>query len=165
MVDNYIKKSHEFITFKTNLNKEISNTNKFKPNTSNDCFLIKEKWFNDFEELISNVNSKKNSFPEIKRNLFNQFLSKYNPEFINDISSAIKNFEGKSNLKIISKNLVNLMYKKEFVLKNNSVKYYAGNYKLIIEFINSNVSNVLLIINPSKQLSEQTIYYFSCNKK
>ena len=165
MVDNYKKIFSEFKTFKTNLNNEISNTNKFKPNTNNDCFLIKEKWFNDFEELISNVNSKKNSFPEIKRNLFNQFLSKYNPEFINDISAAIKNFEGKSNLKIISKNLVNLMYKKEFVLKNNSVKYYAGNYKLIIEFINSNVSNVLLIINPSKQLSEQTIYYFSFNKK
>ena len=118
MVDNYIKKSHEFITFKTNLNKEISNTNKFKPNTSNDCFLIKEKWFNDFEELILNINNKKNLSQEIRGNKLNQFFSKNKPEFINDISSAIKNLEENSNIKLIGKNFVNLMYqyKKDSVL-------------------------------------------------
>ena len=165
MVDNYQKISYEFIEFKTNLSKEISNINKFKSNINNECYIIKEKWFNDFEERISKVNSQKNINKEKRKNIFKSFFSKNNPEFINDISSAIKNLEEKSNLKIISKNFVNLLYKKEFILKYNSVKYYAGNYKLILEFINSNISNVLLIINPLSPLLKQTIYHFSINNK
>ena len=52
MVDNYQKISYEFIEFKTNLSKEISNINKFKSSINNECYIIKEKWFNDFEERI-----------------------------------------------------------------------------------------------------------------
>ena len=118
MDDNYNRIFHEFISFKTNLSKQISNINIFKYNINNDdCFLIKEKWCNDFKELISEINSKKKISKEIKRNVLYQFYSKNKPEFINGINSAIKNLEENSNLKIISKNLVNLMYKKEFVLK------------------------------------------------
>ena len=165
MDDNYIKISHELLNFKTNLSKEISNTNKIKFNLNNECFLIKEKWFNDFEELISEINSKKKLSKKIKGNVLYQFYSKNKPEFINDINSAIKNLEENSNLKIISKNLVNLLYKKDFILKNNSIRYYAGNNKLIFEFINSNVSNILLRIKPLENLSKQTIYYFTLKNK
>ena len=76
MVDNYQKIFHEFIEFKTNLNKEISNINKFKSNINNECYIIKEKLFNDFEERISKVNSQKNIIKEKRKNIFKSFFSK-----------------------------------------------------------------------------------------
>ena len=73
-----------------------------------------------------------------------------------------------SNLKLISKKFVQLLYPEELFLKNNSVKYYAGNNRLIIEFKNesNNISDVLLIINPLEKIfSQREIYYFSIKNK
>ena len=158
---NYSKIIREFISFKTNINKEISNANYSKNITKNECFYIKEKLFNEIEEKIKQINNKKNISQEVKMNIFKQFIQNNNQDIINDISSAINNLENNSNLKLINKNIISSCYEKSFVLNLNSVKYYAGNNKLIIEFNKPDLSNILLIIKPLENLSEQTIYSFS----
>ena len=162
---NYSKIIREFISFKTNINKEISNANYSKNITKNECFYIKEKLFNEIEEKITQLNNKKNTSQEVKMNIFKQFIQNNNQDIINDISSAINNLENNSNLKLINKNIISSCYEKNFVLNLNSVKYYAGNNKLIIEFNKSDLSNILLIIKPLEKLSEQTIYTFSITFK
>ena len=165
MNDKYNKISREFINFKTTLNQEIKNTNpKFSIN--NECYCIKEKWFNEFEAQINQYNTNKKSAQDSKNNNLKVFLSKNHPEFINDIDSAVKIFEGHSNIKIISKNLVILLCDKEKILNYNSVKFYAGNNKIILEFnIYSDVSISLLIISPLEELSQQVILYFPISNK
>ena len=158
---NYTKISHEFINFKTNLKTEISSDNFTKNATKNECYYIKEKLFNEIGDKITELNNRKNIGLEVKMNLFKLLISKNNQEIINDISSAINNLENNSNLKLISKNIISSCNEKNFVLKLNSVKYYAGNNKLIIEFYKSDLSDILLIINPLENLSKQTIYSFS----
>ena len=163
MSDKYSKISNEFINFRNNLKKEIENNNP-KSNPNNECYCIKEKWFKEFENIIISINNKKNLSFETRNNSLKGLISKTVPEFINDINSAINILEKRGNIKIISKNLVNLLYKKEFFLNNNSAKYYAGNNKLIIEFQNYSepeISNTLLLINPLEELSKQIIYHFS----
>ena len=162
---NYSKISHEFITFKTNINNEITNANYSKNNAKNECYYIKEKLFNEIENKISEISSKKHIKQESKIIIIKQLLTKNSQDIINDISSAIKNLESNSNLKLINKNMISFCFEKNFVLNLNSVKYYAGNNKLIIEFNKSDLSNILLIINPLKNLSEQTIYTFSITIK
>ena len=163
MSDKYSKISNEFINFRNNLKKEIENNNP-KSNPNNECYCIKEKWFKEFENIIISINNKKNLSFETRNNSLKGLISKTVPEFINDINSATNILEKGGNIKIISKNLVNLLYKKEFFLNYNSAKYYAGNNKLIIEFQNHSepeISNTLLLINPLEELSKQIIYHFS----
>ena len=167
MSDIYKNISHEFIRFKTSLLSEINNK-KWNPNTKNDCFCIKEKWFNEFEKQINKFNTNGNTKKDSKNNIIKIFLENNFPEFINDISSAMEILGKASNLKLISKKFVQLLYPEELFLKNNSVKYYAGNNRLIIEFKNesNNISDVLLIINPLEKIfSQREIYYFSIKNK
>ena len=168
MSDKYNKiNHHEFIEFKTSLNKEINNNNS-KFNSNNECYCIKEDWYNKFEQQINDINTKKNLSKDTKSNLIRLFLSKNSPEFINDISSAINVLENRENIKLISKNFVHSSFSPEFYFKFNSVKYYAGNNRLIIKFKieNSELSNILLIINPlEKILPKKEIYFFSAKIK
>ena len=103
---NYSKIIREFISFKTNINKEISNANYSKNITKNECFYIKEKLFNEIEEKITQINNKKNISQEVKMNIFKQLIQNNNQDIINDISSAINNLENNSNLKLINKNII-----------------------------------------------------------
>ena len=167
MNDIYNKISLEFIHFKTALNKEINNDN-WKINANNECYCIKEKWYNEFEQCINEINNKKNITKNTKNNLINIFLSKNKPEYINDISSAINILENKSNIKLISKSFVHSLDFEKIYLKCNSVKYYAGNSKLIIEFKSENneIYNILLIINPlEEEFSQKQIYNISFSNK
>ena len=154
----------EFLNFKTKLKKEIQNNTNLKSNYNNECYCIKEDWFNNLEDLVSETISKKNIRQEFKNNIIKNYLDKNKPEFINDISSAINNLEKGINLKIITNKIINAAYKKE-LLKYKSVKYYAGNNKLLIEFTknsgNSTIFKTLIIINPTEELCQQKIYTFS----
>ena len=154
----------EFLNFKTNLKKEILNNTNLKSNYSNECYYIKEDWFNDLEDFVSETISKKNIKKEVKNDIIKNYLDKNKPEFINDISSAINNLEKGINLKIITNKIINAAYKKE-LLKYKSVKYYAGNNKLLIEFTknsgSSTIFKTLIIINPTEELCQQKIYTFS----
>ena len=106
----------EFLNFKTNLKKEIQNNTDLKSNYSNECYYIKEDWFNDFEDFVSETISKKNIKKEVKNNIIKNYLDKNMPEFINDISSAINNLEKGINLKIITNKIINATYKKELII-------------------------------------------------
>ena len=167
MNDIYNKISLEFIHFKTALNKEINSDN-WKINANNECYCIKEKWYNEFEQCINEINNKNNITKNKKNNLINIFLSKNKPEYINDISSAINILENKSNIKLISKSFVHSLDFEKIYLKCNSVKYYAGKSKLIIEFKseNNDIYNILLIINPLKNnIFPKQIYNISFSNK
>ena len=167
MSDKYNKITHEFIEFKTTLNKEINNNNS-KFNSNNECYCIKEDWYNKIEQQINDINTKKNLSKDTKSNLIRLFLLKNSSEFINDISSALYVLENRENIKLISKNFVHSSFSPEFYLKYNSVKYYAGNNRLIIKFKieNSELSNILLLINPlEKILPKKEIYFFSAKIK
>ena len=117
MSDKYNKITHEFIEFKTSLNKEINNNNS-KFNSNNECYCIKEDWYNKFEQQINDINTKKNLSKDTKSNLIRLFLLKNSPEFINDNSSAINVLENRENIKLISKNFVHSSFSPEFYLIN-----------------------------------------------
>ena len=132
----------EFLDFKTNLKKEIQNNTNLKSNYNNECYCIKEDWFKNLEDFVSETINK-NKHQEVKNNIIKNYLDKNKPELINDISSAINYLEKGINLKIITNKIINAAYKKE-LLKYKSVKYYAGNNKLLIEFTkNSGISTIL----------------------
>ena len=158
---NYSKIIREFISFKTNINKEISNVNYTKNIYKNECYYIKEKLFNEIEEKITQINNNKTISQEVKMNILKYLIICNKKDIINDFLSAIYNLENNINLKLINKNIISSCYEKNFVLNLHSVKYYAGNNKLIIEFNKSDLSNILLIINPLEKLSRQIIYSFS----
>ena len=167
MNDNYNKISHEFINFKTNLNNEINNSN-WKNSVFNECYCIKEKWYIEFEQQINEINTKKNISKDTKNNLIKIFFVKNKPEFINDISTAINILENKSNIKLLSKSFVHSLDLAKINLKCNSVKYYAGNKKLIIEFKNENsdIYNFLLIKNAlENDLLQKQIYKIEFKNK
>ena len=170
MNESYNNCFSEFIKFKTTLKSDIlyNYENKYSPMeiilnnkqkiSSNNCYCIKEKFYNDFENLIDKLshNNKKN------KNI-REFLSSNSPEFINDIESAKNHLQNKLGLKLVSSKFINYIYKNNdnILKKNNSVKYFAGKNKLIIEFNNNDICNALLIINPLENISNQRIYYFS----
>ena len=170
MNESYNNCFSEFIKFKTTLKNDIlyNYENKYSPieiilnnklkTSSNNCYCIKEKFYNDFENLIDKLshNNKKN------KNI-REFLSSNSPEFINDIESAKNHLQNKLGLKLVSSKFINYIYKNNdnILKKNNSVKYFAGKNKLIIEFNNNDICNALLIINPLENISNQRIYYFS----
>ena len=124
MSDIYKNISHEFIRFKTSLLSEINNK-KWNPNTKNDCFCIKEKWFNEFEKQINKFNTNGNTKKDSKNNIIKIFLENNFPEFINDISSAMEILGKASNLKLISKKFVQLLYPEELFLININ-KYFQS---------------------------------------
>ena len=170
MNESYNNCCSEFIKFKTTLKNDIlyNYENKYSSNeiilnnklkiSSNNCYCIKEKFYNDFENLIDKLhhNNKKN------KNI-QQFLSSNSPEFINDIESAKNHLQNKLGLRLVSSKFINCIYKNNDIIlkKNNSVKYFAGKNKLIIEFNNNDLCNALLLINPLEKISNQRIYYFS----
>ena len=167
MNDNYNKISYEFINFKTKLNNEINNSY-WKNSVFNECYCIKEKWYIEFEQQINEINTKKSITKDTKNILINIFFEKNKPEFINDISTAINILENKSNIKLLSKSFVHSLDSEKINLKCNSVKYYAGNNRLIIEFKNeiSDIYNYLLIIYQlEKDFSQKQIYNISFNNK
>ena len=72
----------EFLNFKTKLKKEIQNNTNLKSNYNNECYCIKEDWFNNLEDLVSETINK-NKHQEDKNNIIKNYLDKNKPEFIN----------------------------------------------------------------------------------
>jgi hypothetical protein len=69
------------------------------------------------------------------------------PDFINDKNIAIELIKSNDKPKLIGKNIINSIYKKED-LKNYIVKYVAGFNNLIIMFMGEKFNSGFLLFNP-----------------
>ena len=117
----------------------------------NESFLIKEPWiqefiksFNDYERQSQNANNYR--WRKYKSNSSFSFPSQ-NPELVNDFSSAVDCLKNNNQLKLVNKELIELVFTvKKLNLNKNKCYYYAGNRKLIIDY--KSEKNALLLIDP-----------------
>ena len=145
-VYNIIKK--EYNDFKNELKNNIKNCSNVIKLSNKECYLIKENWDNELNNFITKYEKNRNFA-----------LPKKGPEFLIDISSTINYLNTNCRLKLISRNLINIIYKDKINLKDiNNVTYNAGNNKIIIEYKGNNEIDSLLIINPLEDIYNQKIY-------
>ena len=151
----------DYKSFKESLIKDIKNKLNPKIVNNKECYLINNNWYEELSNIIYQYEKYKNIY-EIDKKLKNLF-SKKKPEFINNIESVVNNILYNSfNLKLVSYNLIKVIYNHSINLNNyNRVHYYAGNNKIIIEFIEEN--ECILLINPLEDISLQEIIIFKIN--
>jgi len=144
MDEQYFNKiKNEYNSFEKELNDNIKS--KLKIIKHKEGFLIKENWYNEFSNILKESKNEKNQFNQTKK-----FLSTKKPDFFNDIQSIINCLENNIQIKLVSSNLLKLIYKDENSLKSyKRVHYYAGNNKLLIEYMEQEKkeTDALLIIN------------------
>ena len=85
-------------------------------------------------------------------------MPKNPPEFLNNIDSAI-DYLKTDKFKLISKELINLIFDENDLNNINLVNYYSGYNKIIIEFFGEEEINALLMYNPLEQISKNDIIY------
>ena len=146
--------------FRTNLFGNINNTNKllFTKN-SEDCYLIEENWINYYINCFDQYNKNNRSLESIIS------FQKYKPNFINDFKTIITYLKNEKKLKLINKNLLELLFSENDLI-NIPIKYYGGNDKIIIEYKDKKDAKALLLINPLNQNSIiNRVYILSINNK
>ena len=152
---NVIKKTYD--DFRNSLIININNKDKnlFTQN-SEDCYLIEESW-ND--ELLKSLYNSKDSSDYIT-------LPK-NFTFINNFNEIIAHLKDGKKLKLINKQIIDLLYQNDNNLKNIPIiKYCGGNNKLIIEYKNKIDNKALLLIDPLYQDSiTNRIFILSINNR
>ena len=118
---------NEFKKFRDTLETRIK-----KNNTTyydNDCYLIDNVWYNELEKNVKNSEKNiliKNGIYNSK-NIFNykvSFPQKF-PVFINDINLTIDYLKSNNKPQLISRKLMNKIYKKENLKNMNVVNYYS----------------------------------------
>ena len=118
---------NEFKKFRDTLETRIK-----KNNTTyydNDCYLIDNVWYKLLEKNVKNSEKNiliKNGIYNSK-NIFNykvSFPQKF-PVFINDINLTIDYLKSNNKPQLISRKLMNKIYKKENLKNMNVVNYYS----------------------------------------
>ena len=135
------KLAHLYNSFRNTLeskikDKEISFNN-------DECYLIKD-YDNKLNKIIKNYELCR----KYNRYSFESSCSLPEPpDFINGISSMINCLKNNTNYKLIQKEVIHLINKKNNLNNNKGqlVKYYTGNYKIIIEFIGKTEHKALLL--------------------
>ena len=139
----------EFIAKLANLYNSFRNTleSKIKDKeisfNNDECYLIKD-YDNKLNKIIKNYELCK----KYNRYSFESSCSLPKPpDFINDISSMIACIKNNINYKLMQKEVIDLINKKNKLNNNKGelVKYYTGNYKIIIEFNRKNENKALLL--------------------
>ena len=118
------------------------------------CYLIDENWYDDLNKNYIRYINTKNIENRIE---FNKLINfpKRDPNFINNFSELIESIENKIEFKLVSKNLMEIIYKKEYLKKFNYIKYYGRNNKLIIEYQIKDENKLLLIVDPFKLIKRE----------
>jgi hypothetical protein len=142
----------KYLSFNEKIRNEIQN-NEFSYNKIN-CFLIDSFWENELANCI--INEDKNKILLNERQLddsFN-FLPKEQPKFINEASIAKSHLKNNNRIKLISRDIIKLVYPDYNLNNDNPINCYGGNNRLIIEFEEneSNLNNIFLIINPKESI-------------
>ena len=139
----------EFIAKLANLYNSFQNTLESKikdkeiSSNNEECYLIKD-YDNKLNKIIKNYELCR----KYNRYSFESSCSLPEPpDFINDISSMIVCIKNNINYKLIQKEVIHSINKKNKLNSNNGqlAKYYTGNYKIIIEFIGKSEHKALLL--------------------
>ena len=143
----------KYLSFNEKIRNEIQN-NEFSYNKIN-CFLIDSSWENELAKCIINEDKNKILLNERKLDDSFNFLPKQEPKFINEASVARNHLKNNNKIKLISRDIIKLVYP-DYNLNNNnnSINCYGGNNRLIIEFEEneSNLNSIFLIINPIESI-------------
>ena len=137
----FIKIMKLYESLKNKLKENINNS--FMTLSSGDYYLIEDDFLNELEIKIINYN--KDKFTK-KINL-SKLLPDKNPEIIKNFSDLINCLKNNKSIRLISKELIELINNKLILNNNYYVQYFSGNGKIIIEYKNNN-KNALLLINP-----------------
>jgi hypothetical protein len=139
-----------FNNFRSVLETKIKNNN--VTYYDNNCYLVDNKWYNELEKNIKDYENNQLSYSSkiyVKKKIYKPKLSlpQQFPDFINDKNIAIELIKSNDKPKLIGKNIINSIYKKED-LKNYIVKYVAGFNNLIIMFMGEKFNSGFLLFNP-----------------
>jgi len=149
--ETFIESMNEYYSYRSKLDKISNESNSI---INDFCYLIDENWFN---ELIKNyqrfINTKNISIGIEFNKLIN--FPKRGPYFINNFTELIEIIKNKIEFKLISRNLMELICKKEYLKKFNYVKYYGKNNKLIIEYQIKDENKSLLIVDPFELIKRE----------
>ena len=159
-VSNVIKKA--FNNFWSLLETRIKNEN--TSYYDNECYLIDNNWYNELEKNIRDYENNLLSYNNKKFKKINKpelLIPKKFPDFIDNINKAIEFLKAKIKPKLISKNVLNSIYKKEELKNINMVKYFSGFNNLIIMFKGKEDNNGLFLFNPLKNKNKTNNIIFS----
>ena len=124
---------------------KIMSSNLFK---SDQYYLVEESWIKKLEENEAIIKNK-------QKDLLTQItFPDQNPIFINDFSSAINLLKNNKKFRLISKSLIEKIYKDTDLKNNSSVLVYASNDKIILDFQEEKEDKALLIFFKSNELNE-----------
>ena len=135
---------YKYNQFKSDLEIKITDTKVLLFNER--CYLVEESWIDEFNKICDILSSRKSKDKYFKT--INISLN-MNVKFINDIPSFIKCLKENKKFKLIDVSIVeSLSQNKNELTKNNYVKYYTGNNKMIFEFIDRTEKMAVLLENP-----------------
>ena len=124
---------------------KMMSSNLFK---SDKYYLVEESWIKKLEENEAIIKNK-------QKDLLTQItFPDQNPIFINDFSSAINLLKNNKKFRLISKSLIEKIYKDTDLKNNSSVLVYASNDKIILDFQEEKEDKALLIFFKSNELNE-----------
>ena len=115
-----------------------NNINNLQHVIKNVCYLIEESWLQNLVYCFNKFNRGEYSYQNVIP------FPREHPKFINDFSTAVDYIRNKIKFKIISQQLIDLLYDRNDIIRANAI-YYTGNNKLIIEFMEKDKNNALYI--------------------
>ena len=148
----------KFYSFKEKLIEEIKN-NEFCYNQNNECYLILDTRIDELNNSIEEYDNNPNLYN--RRNFDGSyiFLPNNKPEFINSITDAIDCIKKHKNFEIIKQDILNLRYSDNYLSNFNTINYFCGNNRLIIEFDGYYYNSLLLLSNPEKSFFTQNPFF------
>ena len=149
---NFINIIKVYDSFKNELKEKINSQIMVLNNY--DYYLICEEYLNELEQNIENYNKYKN----IKTIIFKQ-----KPKIIENFSELISYLKNNKQIRLIRRDLFELINKSFKLNKSNIVQYFGLKGKIIIEF-KSNEKNAILFINPfNKTFLKENIFIIKKN--
>ena len=137
--NNFINFANQYYNSRRQLENDINNSQYIRKNV---CYLIEESWIQNLDVCVNNYNKGEYSHHNVIP------FPREPPKFINDFSTAVNYIKNKKNFKIISQELIDLLYGRKDIIRANAI-YYVGNNKLIIEIKENDKNNALFFIDPS----------------
>ena len=137
--NDFIYFANQYYKFRRQLENNIKNLQHIVKDV---CYLIDEFWIQNLDSYFDKLNKGEYSH----QNLIP--FPKDNPKFINHFLTAVSYIKINKNFKIISQQLIDLLYERNDITKLNVI-YYAGNNRLIIEIMENDKNNAFFFINPS----------------
>ena len=158
-----IKIIKEYYSFREKLKKKIKgNLNLLE---YEECCFIEESWINKLEKYFNEYTNEKEKNNLNFDLLLNDILPIKSLEIIDNLESYINSKIKNKKFYLINKDIINLFNKENKLKDYNFVKYYAGNNKLIIEFVPKNNYIELILINSFDENQKNNIFIITINNQ